>query len=328
MDECCTLCGSLVPVGNVQLHMLRCTGVDHDGGVRRPATDATGWACPRCTFENDSAAAVCEMCLGSRLMGDEPLSQEWTCRNCTWGNIPGSQVCERCGTTRQRLPTRMVVGPGQVRVETRSTMSNGHPVTMITRRTTGGASTAEAQELPARPSPGSSPSQSLEDLMGPLFRGGLLGAAAGGLVSAVSGQRAGSNIVAGAALGAVMSAVVDDIIRSAGPPSTGLRSSVGPGAGGDLSWDNLSFERALQLFGSPERPRAPPELVTNLPTHALSAEEVRKLPEAARNCTICMDAFQENHTTKRLPCMHIFHDECISRWLARANSCPICNHTM
>lgn len=45
------------------------------------------------------------------------------------------------------------------------------------------------------------------------------------------------------------------------------------------------------------------------------------------SCSICMVDFTEEDQVVTLPCnsKHIFHDECIKRWLTQKNSCPLCN---
>lgn len=40
-------------------------------------------------------------------------------------------------------------------------------------------------------------------------------------------------------------------------------------------------------------------------------------------CTICLLNYTEE-TKKITDCNHIFHDECIGRWLQTNNSCPLC----
>ena len=49
-------------------------------------------------------------------------------------------------------------------------------------------------------------------------------------------------------------------------------------------------------------------------------------------CTICLLQYTEE-TKKATECQHIFHQECIDRWLQENNSCPLCRtclqqHTM
>ena len=40
------------------------------------------------------------------------------------------------------------------------------------------------------------------------------------------------------------------------------------------------------------------------------------------NCSICM--MRNNFNTLKLDCSHIFHKECISKWLVRKTTCPYC----
>jgi len=40
-------------------------------------------------------------------------------------------------------------------------------------------------------------------------------------------------------------------------------------------------------------------------------------------CTICLDFVDEN-AGRTLPCMHRFHEPCISRWLRTRPHCPVC----
>mmetsp|Transcript_8069 Transcript_8069/g.17365 ORF Transcript_8069/g.17365 Transcript_8069/m.17365 type:complete len:290 (+) Transcript_8069:164-1033(+) len=42
-------------------------------------------------------------------------------------------------------------------------------------------------------------------------------------------------------------------------------------------------------------------------------------------CAICLDVVGDGDTVKRLPCDHLFHSRCISKWVRRTNRCPLCN---
>ncbi|XP_057451870.1 uncharacterized protein LOC130743653 [Lotus japonicus] len=43
------------------------------------------------------------------------------------------------------------------------------------------------------------------------------------------------------------------------------------------------------------------------------------------NCAIC---FEDFHVGVRMPCLHMFHKNCITSWLQVANSCPLCRFHM
>ena len=42
------------------------------------------------------------------------------------------------------------------------------------------------------------------------------------------------------------------------------------------------------------------------------------------SCSICLEDFKEGEIASILPCCHIFHQECISPWIEKNNSCPNC----
>jgi len=41
-------------------------------------------------------------------------------------------------------------------------------------------------------------------------------------------------------------------------------------------------------------------------------------------CPVCQEDIPEGGIAKKLPCNHLFHDECLMTWLEKANSCPTC----
>ena len=43
-----------------------------------------------------------------------------------------------------------------------------------------------------------------------------------------------------------------------------------------------------------------------------------------KNCVICMEDFKNGDVTTNLPCLHMFHTNCIQSWLKTQNTCPIC----
>lgn len=42
------------------------------------------------------------------------------------------------------------------------------------------------------------------------------------------------------------------------------------------------------------------------------------------SCSVCLDELRGEQELIKMPCDHIFHKECIIRWLENAKSCPLC----
>ena len=48
--------------------------------------------------------------------------------------------------------------------------------------------------------------------------------------------------------------------------------------------------------------------------------------EEGDKCTICLSEFETDEDVRRLPCMHLFHEECVDQWLGQNKRCPICRY--
>ncbi|KAH8272115.1 hypothetical protein KR026_011865 [Drosophila bipectinata] len=46
--------------------------------------------------------------------------------------------------------------------------------------------------------------------------------------------------------------------------------------------------------------------------------------EDAEKCAICLTLFEIENDVRRLPCMHLFHTDCVDQWLVTNKHCPIC----
>lgn len=49
-----------------------------------------------------------------------------------------------------------------------------------------------------------------------------------------------------------------------------------------------------------------------------------EMEDNTEKCTICLSDFEDTEDVRRLPCMHLFHVECIDQWLSSNKRCPIC----
>ncbi|XP_059654945.1 uncharacterized protein LOC132301733 [Cornus florida] len=45
-------------------------------------------------------------------------------------------------------------------------------------------------------------------------------------------------------------------------------------------------------------------------------------------CAICLEKFEFEMDVARLPCLHMYHVECILQWLKKRNCCPLCRYEM
>eukprot|EP01065_Artemidia_motanka_P044323 TRINITY_DN6290_c0_g1_i1.p2 TRINITY_DN6290_c0_g1~~TRINITY_DN6290_c0_g1_i1.p2 ORF type:complete len:285 (+),score=93.48 TRINITY_DN6290_c0_g1_i1:70-855(+) len=41
-------------------------------------------------------------------------------------------------------------------------------------------------------------------------------------------------------------------------------------------------------------------------------------------CVVCLEDFEPRRLAKKMPCEHLFHDDCLGRWLESNNNCPMC----
>lgn len=46
--------------------------------------------------------------------------------------------------------------------------------------------------------------------------------------------------------------------------------------------------------------------------------------EEDSKCLICQYDFQEGNTLRIIKCKHLFHRECIDKWLSDEKTCPNC----
>ncbi|KMT09977.1 hypothetical protein BVRB_5g121930 [Beta vulgaris subsp. vulgaris] len=64
-------------------------------------------------------------------------------------------------------------------------------------------------------------------------------------------------------------------------------------------------------------PPLPPSVVVE------SLERERVIDENS-DCSICLERFELGEEVIKLPCLHVFHSNCIVRWLERILICPFC----
>jgi len=69
-----------------------------------------------------------------------------------------------------------------------------------------------------------------------------------------------------------------------------------------------------------------PDLLSLIKSHVI--QNYNELSDSKKDCVICLEEFKNGDVVITLPCFHLFHKQCITDWLKRENSCPICKHVM
>ncbi|GLT89209.1 hypothetical protein SLE2022_072030 [Rubroshorea leprosula] len=75
----------------------------------------------------------------------------------------------------------------------------------------------------------------------------------------------------------------------------------------------------------PPQPRGlDPATIRSLP---ISLVTNGQFPEA--DCSICLGVFGDGDKVKVLPqCQHLYHSECVDKWLSNEPSCPLCRSSI
>ena len=54
-------------------------------------------------------------------------------------------------------------------------------------------------------------------------------------------------------------------------------------------------------------------------------KDVNKLDDDKKKCTICLEEYVNGDESIILPCIHLFHANCIKTWMENNKTCPLCN---
>ncbi|KAK1431476.1 hypothetical protein QVD17_07935 [Tagetes erecta] len=90
------------------------------------------------------------------------------------------------------------------------------------------------------------------------------------------------------------------------------------------------LEQLIQQLAEndPNRYGTPPaskSAVQNLPSVKISKE---LMESDYSDCAVCKDSFELDEDVKKLPCKHMYHQDCILPWLELHNSCPVCRYEL
>ncbi|KAJ4774857.1 RING/U-box superfamily protein [Rhynchospora pubera] len=89
--------------------------------------------------------------------------------------------------------------------------------------------------------------------------------------------------------------------------------------------EEYSYEELVALgevVGTESR-GASADTIASLPSVNYKSQNVEA--ENAEQCVVCRVEFEEDESLSILPCKHMYHPECISKWLQINKACPMCS---
>ena len=87
-----------------------------------------------------------------------------------------------------------------------------------------------------------------------------------------------------------------------------------------------NLEALLEQINQPAQHPVPDTIVNELPE--ITIDSVDKLDGDKKDCTICLNSFKHGDKALILPCIHIFHTDCIKNWFKTQKTCPNCKFKM
>ncbi|XP_074543483.1 E3 ubiquitin-protein ligase RNF115 [Halichoeres trimaculatus] len=97
---------------------------------------------------------------------------------------------------------------------------------------------------------------------------------------------------------------------------------------GDYAWGQGGLDTVItELLGQLESSGPPPaekDMISSLPTFRISQEET----DCRLECPVCREEYSLGESARKLPCLHIFHCECIVPWLELHDTCPVCRKSL
>uniref|UniRef100_A0A146MDJ9 RING-type E3 ubiquitin transferase n=1 Tax=Lygus hesperus TaxID=30085 RepID=A0A146MDJ9_LYGHE len=97
---------------------------------------------------------------------------------------------------------------------------------------------------------------------------------------------------------------------------------------GDYAWGREGLDAIVtQLLNQMDTTGPPPlakEKINEIPTVVISKDQV----DINLQCSVCWEDFKIDEQVRKLPCEHVYHENCIIPWLELHGTCPICRKTL
>ena len=68
------------------------------------------------------------------------------------------------------------------------------------------------------------------------------------------------------------------------------------------------------------------EILKYIPSSTIN--EPKNASDNNNKCVICLSEFQIGEKESTLPCLHIFHSNCIEKWITQKRWCPVCKYNL
>lgn len=91
--------------------------------------------------------------------------------------------------------------------------------------------------------------------------------------------------------------------------------------------DNMTYEELLDLgevVGSQSRGLSQ-EQIRLLPTSRYKVGGFFSRKRSGERCVVCQTGYKIGNRQTKLPCKHVYHTDCITKWLSINKICPVCN---
>lgn len=116
-------------------------------------------------------------------------------------------------------------------------------------------------------------------------------------------------------------------LRTEEPLPQGFDGLFAPPFGWLGSPDSAFFEAAFQTQGN-EEPKQPPTAAAELQAMPVLKVSEEDLDAVNNECTICLEKLTAGDSALRIPCGHLFHEDCVRTWLQSNNQCPMCRYEL
>lgn len=94
-------------------------------------------------------------------------------------------------------------------------------------------------------------------------------------------------------------------------------------AWGREGWDAIVTQLLNQMDGTGPPPLAK-DKIKEIPVVVITQDQVRK----SLQCSVCWEDFRLDEPVRKLPCEHVYHENCIIPWLELHGTCPICRKSL